>query len=106
MIPSTHMVVSNESSYGDLLGENSFQSTIDKGRPYVIHEIAEQCLNTHGTGDAVTEKMEDFFSPPIKAPLNVVVTPTTPVITAIPEDIRKSESKRHEQWGSNDLIPI
>ena len=101
---STAVVVSTD-SYGDLWGENSFQSTIDEGRPEVIHEATAEQRWT-GDGVVVPTQSDDFLSPPIKAPLNDVNTPAA-TITAIGKESRKSESRRRTQRrGSNDKLPI
>ena len=121
---ASSIVVSND-SYGDLWGESSFQSTVDDGRPEVIHEAqAEQRWNDSTFGDVVASKeSKSFFNEPIKAPLNDVTDPSpylsppmkaplndannSPTgITAIPADRRKAESRRRQRRGSNDLMPI
>ena len=98
--------VAANDSYGDLWGENSFQSTVNEGRPEVIKEsTAEKRWNGHGT--AVPEHLDAFLSPPIDAPLNDVFKASLNkdygTIYAINKEMRKSESKRR---GSNDLMPI
>ncbi len=96
-------IVSND-SYGDLWGENSFQSSIESKRPDVIHESTAE-KRWSGDGKAVSPQMDDFLSPPIKAPLNDEVSPAS-TITAINKEMRKIESKRRQRRGSNDMMPI
>jgi len=101
----TTSVVVPSNSYGDLWGENSFQSTVDEGRPEVIQEATAK---QRWTGDGIvapTESDDPFLSLPTKAPLNDEVPPVTG-ITAIPEERRKSEAKRRQRRGSNDIMPI
>lgn len=102
---SSTAVVGAHDSYGDLWGENSFQSTVDEGRPSVIHEATAEQRWT-GDGVVVPTQSDDFLSPPIKAPLNDEA-PLAATITAIPKESRKSESRRRSQRrGSNDKLPI
>jgi len=105
-IASTVMAVSND-SHVDIWGESSFQSSIDEGRPGVIHE-AQADQRWTGDGIGFTPKSEDFLSPPIKAQLNDIMATAAAVATiaTIPEERRKSTSKDHERRGSNDLMPI
>jgi len=104
---TSSMVVSHD-SYGDLWGESSFQSSVDEGRPSVIHEAtAEQRWNDAVSNDVVDPDNSETFcaqpikvilkdlvepdpylSPPMKAPLNDVTSSPT-AITAIPEIERK-----------------
>jgi hypothetical protein len=100
------MAVSSD-SYVDIWGESSFQSSIDEGRPGVIHEAKS---DQRWTGDSIgfTPKSEDFLSPPIKAQLNDIIPTAAAIATiaTIPEERRKLTSKDHERRGSNDLMPI
>ena len=102
---SSTAVVGAHDSYGDLWGENSFQSTVDEGRPSVIQEATAEQRWT-GDGVVVPTQSDDFLSPPIKAPLNDEA-PLAATITAIAKENRKSESRRRSQRrGSNDMMPI
>mmetsp|Transcript_21891 Transcript_21891/g.52085 ORF Transcript_21891/g.52085 Transcript_21891/m.52085 type:complete len:1010 (+) Transcript_21891:107-3136(+) len=123
--PNTSSITVSTDSYRDLWGESSFQTSVDDGRPEVIHEAtAKERWNHSVSGDVVAaEVSEPFFnqpikkplndatdpglylSPPIKAPLNDVSSSPTGIM-AIPEDRRKVESKRRQRRGSNDLMPI
>ena len=98
--------LSTNDSYGDLWGENSFQSSIESKleikRPDVIHESSAE-KRWSGDSNNVPPPMDDeFLSTPIKMPLKDEI----PAITAINEETRCIESKRRQRRGSNDLLPI
>lgn len=93
-------------SYGDLWGENSFQSSIeskiDTKRPEVIHESTAE-KRWSGDSNIVQPPMDDeFLVEPIKMPLKDEI----PGITAINKEMRSIESKRRQRRGSNDMMPV
>jgi hypothetical protein len=106
---NTAMMVSTD-SYGDLWGENSFQSTVDEGGPRVIHEgTAEKRWSGESVAaDTIKSSEANLLSPPIQAPLNDEMTgPAITAITAIDGELRKKESKRRQvRRGSNDHMPV
>ncbi len=93
-------------SYGDLWGENSFQSSIESKieikRPEVIHESTAEKRWSGDSNDVPPRMDDEFLSTPIKMPLKDEI----PAITAINKEMRSIESKRRQRRGSNDLMPI